>query len=171
MTTSLHLVDTQTAELVPGDQGYLDKIQELETQLRKAEKRVRSLDCQIAALEERKAKARLEHAQRRIIEDVFQEWCQVAGRKATTKLGAVRFDTIASRLAEGRSRWEFSLAIYYGVHRPPIKDGIRFDDISLICRDEVRFETRMRACYREFPDVAKGFLPAGEIVQLPGIAS
>lgn len=82
----------------------------------------------------------------------------VAKRGSGTKLGSKRFDAIAARLAEGRERFQFSLAIYYGVHRPPEKDGQRFQDIELICRDETKFEARMYGCWREFPEIAKAFL-------------
>ena len=153
-------VDPETAEIVESSGSTYSLIEDLETRIRLLEQDLDKKRREIERLKLDKERQRRTHAHRLLIEGIFNEWVEVAGKRKGTKLGSRRFDAIAARVAEDRERWHFSLAIYGGVKFPITSpDGTVHADIEIIMRDEVRFEKAAARCLRFAPEVAEQLRP------------
>lgn len=75
--------------------------------------------------------------------EVFEFWKTERGKRGNTKLGSQRERAIRARLKEGRSIDEFKQAIrnieLSDHHSGRAGKGV-YDDIELVCRNEVKFE-------------------------------
>jgi hypothetical protein len=144
---ALRLVNTQTGEIVEDIQldNALRRVEELEADVANLEKDLRAKRALITRLNRDRERERRAYEDRQVVESIFGEWQRECSHPHS-KLTAERFDAIRGMLEKGYKREQFSLAIA-GAKFDPFctkrKNGTvqRHDDIELICREGVKFES------------------------------
>lgn len=105
-----------------------------------AEVTMRIMRRQIRALKKDLEKQAFSHARTGQVHQVFDYWREVC-RHPKAKLGVKRHKAIADRIDDGYCFEDFKLACDGAAHDHFVNQrGVHFDDIDLICRDEVKFE-------------------------------
>jgi hypothetical protein len=94
---------------------------------------------QITALKAELTRAHNEQVAEEKVQEVFDYW-RKACNHPRAKLGDTRHKAIRGRLREGYSIPALKLAIDGAKVGAFVSDGKRYDDIELICRDEVKVE-------------------------------
>lgn len=139
--------DPLTGEIVQPDPACpacadLDEIAtQVAADLRMAEAEIRKLRRKVGKLESDERERRRTARERPMVEEIFAYWVDRMGKNPkTTKLGDKREKAIVARLREGRDVEYFRQAIDGFSRFRPERDGRVYDDIELLCRDEVRLE-------------------------------
>jgi hypothetical protein len=118
------------------------KYELLEIDFQNLEIDLRGKRREIASLKAELSKQYAQAVEAPLIQALFDYWrlsCR-AGRK-TVKLGEKRRKVIQARLREGYTAGQLRRAIDGAVVGAFEKDGKRYDDLELICRDEVKLDS------------------------------
>lgn len=144
MTRPLQLINAETGEVerstCAGCNDLLTQLAAVTTDRDLAEKEIRRQRVQINALKKDRERERQTYAQRARIEKLFADYCRIL-EKPNCKLGAARFDALRKMVELDYTDAQFELAFYGAKHDPFVKDGRRFQDLELICRNESKFES------------------------------
>lgn len=110
--------------------------------LENAEVALRVERRKVKALQKELEQRQLQHVKAAEIEEVFLYWRQVLrGDSPRVKLGTKRRKVIAGRLDDGHTVQDIKDAIDGASFDAFVgANGVRHDDIELICRDEVKLE-------------------------------
>lgn len=137
--------DPATGELFPADgcsrcaaavserlQAEVD-LQAAERELRRVRRRIRELETQLRNAVDHSEEARL-------AEIVFKYWCRRCSKGKRARLGDKRKKVVVNRLKDGYSVDYIARAID-GLAVYAFDNGAqRFDDLELVCRNEVNLE-------------------------------
>ena len=114
---------------------------EAQQDLTRVERDLRGARREIARLKTELTKQRTAGAEGYKAKAIFRYWVQRCGKPKTTKFGEKRQKVVAARLAEYDvsyiARAIDGLAV--GAYVSP--SGKRYDDLELVCRDEVKLES------------------------------
>ena len=99
----------------------------------------RRLRAQVRALKRERDREREVSAHRAAVERIWSLYQETVG-KQRSKLDGDRFDAIERMLKLGYELEHFRLAFLGAKHDPFVKDGKRFDQLTLICRNATKME-------------------------------
>jgi hypothetical protein len=142
MSQPLQLVD-EHGEVIrsscAGCNEHIRAIDTLKRDLELSEQEIRNLRRTVAALRKDKQRERDEYTQRARIEALFETYKRIL-EKPNCRMGATRFDALRRMVDLGYEDMHFELAFYGAKHAPFTRDGKKFQDLELICRNESKFE-------------------------------
>jgi hypothetical protein len=143
MSQPLRVINSETGEIerttCAGCNDLLAQLNATLTDRDLAEKEIRRQRVQINALKKDRERERETYAARARVEKLFADWQRIVGKK-NSKMGPARFDALKKMVELGYTDEQFELAFYGAKHNPFVKDGKRFQDLELICRNEAKFE-------------------------------
>jgi|SRR5579884_2955235 len=139
-------IDAITGEIDEAPQTPLDRervrVQVLESDLQLAEAEIRELRRSNAALKAQLNRRMLEGSHEKVAKAVAEYYRQRLKKTQGWKFGPKRLKVVVDRLKEGYDGLYIARAIdgaVVGAYTNP-QTGVRYDDLELVCRDEVKLE-------------------------------
>lgn len=142
------LFDPETGELASRagfseEDGLREALEVVQGDLKAAEAALRSERRKVARLQEELKRQRREAPEAQLVQMVFDFWVRTCGKDTNrTKLGEKREKAVLARLRDGFTPEYVQDAIRgaaVACYVDP-SSGLRYDDLELICRNEVNLE-------------------------------